>query len=86
MWGERRDLEDAATLRGVLADLGLPPAWLERTQEPQVKQALIDETAAARAAGVFGVPTWIVGGRHLFWGQDRIELVMRALGGWRPAP
>jgi 2-hydroxychromene-2-carboxylate isomerase len=83
MWGERRDLEDAATLRGVLADVGLPPAWLERTQDPAVKQALIDRTDAARAAGVFGVPTWIVGGRHLFWGQDRIELAMRALGGWR---
>jgi 2-hydroxychromene-2-carboxylate isomerase len=33
---------------------------------------------------VFGVPTWIVDGQ-LFWGQDRLELVMRALGGWKPA-
>jgi len=22
---------------------------------------------------------------RLFWGQDRLELVMRALGGWRSA-
>jgi 2-hydroxychromene-2-carboxylate isomerase len=84
MWAEQRDLEDADTLRGVLADCGLPREWVERTQEPLVKQRLVDETAAARAAGVFGVPTWIVDGQ-LFWGQDRLELVMRALGGWKPA-
>jgi 2-hydroxychromene-2-carboxylate isomerase len=84
MWADQRDLEDADTLRGVLADCGLPREWVERTKEPEVKQRLVDETAAARAAGVFGVPTWIVDG-HLFWGQDRLELVMRALGGWKPA-
>jgi 2-hydroxychromene-2-carboxylate isomerase len=84
-WAEQRDLEDADTLRGVLADCGLPREWVERTQEPQVKQQLVDETAAARARGVFGVPTWIVDEQYLFWGQDRLELVMRALGGWKPA-
>jgi 2-hydroxychromene-2-carboxylate isomerase len=53
--------------------------------EPEVKAALAANTAAARAADVFGVPTFVVGGRHLFWGQDRLELVARALGGWTPA-
>lgn len=85
MWAEQRDLEDADTLRGVLADCGLPLEWVERTREPAVKQQLVDETAAARARGVFGVPTWIVDDRYLFWGQDRLEFVMRALGGWKPA-
>ena len=84
MWAEQRDLEDPATLRGVLQDCALPVEWLERTQEPAVKQALAEETAAAKAAGVFGVPTWVVDGQ-LFWGQDRLELVLRALGGWKPA-
>jgi 2-hydroxychromene-2-carboxylate isomerase len=85
MWAEGRDLEDAATLRGVLADAGLPAEWVERTQEPEVKAALVARTAQAKAAGVFGVPTWVVDERYLFWGQDRLELVQRALGGWRPA-
>jgi 2-hydroxychromene-2-carboxylate isomerase len=83
MWGEQRDLEDADTLRGVLADCGLPREWVERTQEPAIKQRLVDETAGAQAAGVFGVPTFVVG-KYLMWGQDRLELVMRALGGWQP--
>jgi 2-hydroxychromene-2-carboxylate isomerase len=82
MWAEQKDLEDPDTLRGILDDVGLPRAWLERTQDPAIKQALAAETAAAAAAGVFGVPTWIVGGTQLVWGQDRIEIVLRMLGGW----
>jgi len=84
MWAERRDLEDDATLAGLLADCALPTDWVERTKDPAVKQALVDSTAAAAAAGVFGVPTFVVDGKVLIWGQDRLELVMRALGGWRP--
>jgi 2-hydroxychromene-2-carboxylate isomerase len=83
MWAEQRDLEDEATLRGVLADVGLPGELVERTREPAVKAELAATTAAARGAGVFGVPTFIANG-SLIWGQDRLELVMRALAGWRP--
>ena len=84
MWAEGRDLEDEATLRSVLDALGLPASWIERTHDMAAKQALAANTARAKAAGVFGVPTWVVDDRYLFWGQDRLELVMRALGGWRP--
>jgi 2-hydroxychromene-2-carboxylate isomerase len=41
-------------------------------------------TTAAREAGVFGVPTFVVDGTHLFWGQDRLELVAKTLAGWDP--
>lgn len=84
MWGEGRDLEDEATLRAVLAAESLPDEWLARTQDPAIKAELAANTAAAREAGVFGVPTFVVDGQHLFWGQDRIELVSRALAGWEP--
>jgi 2-hydroxychromene-2-carboxylate isomerase len=84
MWAEQRDVGDAATLGDILDGVGLPRAWVERTQEPAVKQALIGETAAAAKAGVFGVPTFVVDGNYLTWGQDRLELVLRMLGGWDP--
>ena len=45
---------------------------------------LVARTAKAKAAGVFGVPTWVVDEKYLFWGQDRLELVARALAGWEP--
>jgi 2-hydroxychromene-2-carboxylate isomerase len=88
MWAEQRDLEDPAALREILATLGLPDGtperWLAATQAPEIKAQLAAHTTAAREAGVFGVPTFVVDGAHLFWGQDRLELVARALAGWTP--
>jgi 2-hydroxychromene-2-carboxylate isomerase len=83
-WAEQRDLEDEQVLRAIVGAAGLPEDWVARTQEPAIKAQLADHTAAARAAGVFGVPTYIVDGKHLFWGQDRLDLVARALAGWTP--
>ncbi|MEO6777534.1 MAG: 2-hydroxychromene-2-carboxylate isomerase [Kofleriaceae bacterium] len=85
MWAEQRDLEDPDTLRAILASTGLPPGWLERTAEPEVKAALVRETTAAKHAGLFGVPSFVVGGAggdHGVWGQDRLDLVVRYLAGW----
>jgi 2-hydroxychromene-2-carboxylate isomerase len=84
MWAEQRDLEDEQVLRAIVGAAGLPEDWVARTQEPAIKAQLAEHTAAARAAGVFGVPTYIVDGTHLFWGQDRLDLVARALAGWTP--
>ena len=84
MWAEQRDLEDEQTLHAIISTAGLPESWIARTQEPAIKAQLADNTAAARKAGVFGVPTYVVDGKHLFWGQDRLELVARALAGWTP--
>lgn len=84
MWAEQRDLEDPATLVELVAREGLPAAWIERASTPEVKAKLVATTSAARAANVFGVPTFVAGD-HLFWGQDRLDLVARCLAGWRPA-
>ena len=84
MWAEQRDLEDPGTLRDVLGACGLPAEWTDRTSGPQLKDKLVASTAAARTAGVFGVPTWIIDDKVLFWGQDRLALVARCLAGWNP--
>jgi 2-hydroxychromene-2-carboxylate isomerase len=87
-WVDDRNLADDAVLTDILSAEGFDAAqMLERTRAPETKQALIDSTAAAVEAGVFGAPTFIVehaDGDMLFWGQDRLELVEKALGGWRP--
>jgi 2-hydroxychromene-2-carboxylate isomerase len=87
MWGEQRDLEDAATLVAILEATGLgdrASAWMARTQDAEIKAQLAANTKAALDAGVFGVPTFVVDGTHLFWGQDRLDLVARSLAGWTP--
>ena len=71
-----------ADRRAGLDGLGLPGALIEATQAPAIKAELAANTAAAQALGVFGVPTFIVNGTHLFWGQYRLEHVGKALTGW----
>lgn len=76
-WAEGKDIGDEAVLAEHLGDDAA--AVLARTNDPAVKQALIEATKHAEAQGVFGAPTWVVDGTELFWGQDRIPLVERAL-------
>jgi len=84
-WVEDRDLADEAVLRQIAAGEGLDEAVVQRAllPDPQVKNSLIALTDEAIAAGVCGAPSFIVDG-HLFWGQDRIDLVERVLTGWQP--
>ncbi|HEY4238652.1 MAG TPA: 2-hydroxychromene-2-carboxylate isomerase [Kofleriaceae bacterium] len=82
IWAEQQNLEDNAALEAIVEAAGFPREWVARTQDPAVKQALVDETAAAHAAGAFGVPSFVVNSKHLFWGQDRLDFVARALAGW----
>ena len=53
--------------------VGIDPSELEAAlHDPAVKDALREETDAALAQGVFGVPTVIVDG-ELYWGDDRLQ-------------
>ncbi len=87
-WSQNGDLNEAAQLATCLSDCGLAPTLLEQCSSDAAKQGLINTTAAGRDAGVFGVPTWVVPrNQHaplLFWGQDRVDFVERALAGWAP--
>lgn len=85
-WADGGDLGDdseiAAALDGVGIDGG---ALVERAREPGVKLRLREETEAATARGVFGVPTMIVGD-ELFWGLDQLPWLELYLEGRDPLP
>jgi len=88
-WGEDRDINDKDVLKGLADEHGLDgAALLEGCQNPEVKQQLKDATDAAVAAGICGVPTYVVRDGEeegvMFWGQDRLMMVEKALDGWRP--
>jgi 2-hydroxychromene-2-carboxylate isomerase len=74
-WVDDRDISDPA----VLASFG----ELSAIESPAIKGALRAATDEAIAAGVCGVPSFVARG-HLFWGQDRLDLVGRVLAGWDP--
>lgn len=77
-WAEDRDIADPAVLR----DCGADEAVLAAA--PAQKEALVASTQAALEAGVFGAPAFVVDERWLFWGQDRLDQVEKALRGWTP--
>jgi 2-hydroxychromene-2-carboxylate isomerase len=79
VWAEERDLGDPATLSAIAAEQKLDgDALLAAAGTPSAADAYESNTKAALEAGVFGVPTFAVGD-ELFWGQDRLDLLARAL-------
>jgi len=78
-WEKDRDIGDPEVLRDVLDAGGFPGETLiEQTQDPQIKAQLRANTERAEALGVVGVPTVLVDGADLFWGQDRLDQVTEA--------
>jgi len=79
-WAEDRDISDPAVLATLCDDAD---ALARAQSDPAIKQALIASTSEAERIGLCGAPSFVVRG-HLFWGQDRLDLVDRVLGGWEP--
>lgn len=70
VWKDKIDVTDIDKVRPLLDDLGLDAdQCLQQTQQPDVKQRLIENTKYAVEQQIFGVPTVIVDGQ-LFWGYD----------------
>jgi 2-hydroxychromene-2-carboxylate isomerase len=78
-WENGRNTADPAVLTAVLDEAGLDgAAILARTQDDAVKQALAATTQDAVARGVFGIPTFFVGG-EMFFGKERLGQVEELL-------
>jgi 2-hydroxychromene-2-carboxylate isomerase len=80
LWAEERDIADTDTLRAIArAMAGEEAAALVVDPQPE---AIVDEwqenLTEAERLGIFGTPTYVVG-TELFWGQDRLDFVDRAL-------
>lgn len=79
MWVEPRNLADPAQLAPVLTAAGFDSvAFQASIDRADVKQRLRETTDEAVRRGVFGAPTFFVG-TEMFFGQDRLEFVGRAL-------
>jgi 2-hydroxychromene-2-carboxylate isomerase len=70
VWAEDRDIADDAVVRDVLAAHGFEPDLADRDLLGAM-ETLERNTEEALRRGVFGAPTYVVGG-EVFWGQDRL--------------
>lgn len=81
-WGGGPGVEDPAVVARIAAEAGLDgPATVAAAAT--AKDRLREQTDAAIAAGVFGVPTVIVDGEP-FWGYDSFSHIDRFLRGEDP--
>jgi 2-hydroxychromene-2-carboxylate isomerase len=63
---ERAGIDGLALRASSLADTDLDARWDANTQE-------------ALARGVFGAPSYVLASGEIFWGQDRLDFLARAL-------
>jgi len=78
VWAEERNIADEATIAAIATEAGLDA---ERILEGRAAAVPTYErnTEAALAIGMFGAP-WYRLRDEGFWGQDRLDLLDRALG------
>jgi 2-hydroxychromene-2-carboxylate isomerase len=78
-WVEEKNIADGDTLAALADGAGLDGrALLAQSKTPEVLAAYGRNNDQAIAAQVFGAPTYIYQG-ELFWGQDRLDFLERAL-------
>ena len=78
IYGKGQDVSDPAILVEIGAALGLGETQAAIAQ-PEVKLKLRENTDAAIAAGIYGVPS-IVLDDEVFWGEDVTEMLIEYIG------
>lgn len=77
-WRDDADIADATTLGRIPTELDLPQTLLADALSEKTQTVHAENTAEAIARSVFGSPTYMLGD-EMFYGQDRLEMLERAL-------
>lgn len=79
VWQQERDVSNSDTLVKIANGLDMPgEKLLEEAKSPEALAALERNCDEAVARGVFGTPSYVYNG-EIFWGQDRLDILERAL-------
>ena len=77
-WSHQLELDDLSEISAIIASLGGSAADFEAYVEGPARGEHDRIIAEAEALGVFGVPTMVFNG-ELFWGGDRIQLLIERI-------
>lgn len=82
IWERDENAGEWSVIQAAAKRAGLDADAIRKAGPPDAElDALHDRfTADALAAGVFGAPSYVLPSGEFFWGQDRLELLERALG------
>jgi 2-hydroxychromene-2-carboxylate isomerase len=81
VWEREETLADPATVSSAAQRAGLDAAELRAGGPSDAELDALHErfTQEALTAGVFGAPSFVLPSGEIFWGQDRLEMLERAL-------
>jgi 2-hydroxychromene-2-carboxylate isomerase len=80
LWEREESLADPATISSAAQRAGFDAAELRPGHSDAELDVLHDQfTKEALIAGIFGAPSFVLPSGEIFWGQDRLELLERAL-------
>jgi 2-hydroxychromene-2-carboxylate isomerase len=83
-WAEEKNMADENELTAVIRASGLDSSMLlKQAQSPEIVARYEAFTDEAIARNVFGAPTYLYR-NELFWGQDRLDFLDRALAATSP--
>ena len=74
-WRRELDLEDAAALAAVLHDCGAATGEFVDFLHGKGRRALAEIRSQAEAAGVFGVPSFLLADGDLYWGREHLPRI-----------
>ncbi len=78
-WADEKNMADEAAVAAVIDEVGLDSnALLKQARAPQTASRYDSFTQEAITRQVFGAPTYVYRD-ELFWGQDRLDFLDRAL-------
>jgi 2-hydroxychromene-2-carboxylate isomerase len=79
VWAEERNIADTGTLTEIIESCGLHGVHVLATAcDPETRFTLQTNTDEAIERGVFGMPSYVWRG-EIFWGQDRLDFLERAV-------
>ncbi len=77
IWQDGLNMNDENIIFKVLKNLNVnPKTFTLRSSSSMIKESLRKRTSEAYEKGIFGAPTFISNNK-LFWGQDRLEFVLK---------
>ena len=79
VWRDEKNIADPDTLVAIANEAGLDgKALLAASSDASIQEAYEARTAEAHERNVFGSPSYVVND-EIFWGQDRLDFLERAL-------
>lgn len=78
-WKRELDIENPEALAGVLTECGGDASAFSDFLEGEGRQLLQDIRSEAEAAGVFGVPSFLLDDGDLYWGREHLPRIRELL-------